>query len=75
MQYLVIFLKGLLMGAADLVPGISGGTITSDGVTDMLAERLGQYVPFFSQKLSELNSELDSTTTVVDSSLTLNTVY
>lgn len=57
------------------VDGISGGTITSDGVTDMLAERLGQYVPFFSQKLSELNSELDSTTAVVDSSLTLNTIY
>ena len=27
MQYLVIFVKGLLMGAADLIPGISGGTI------------------------------------------------
>ena len=27
------------------------------------------------EKLSELNSELDSTTAVVDSSLTLNTIY
>ena len=27
MRYLVIFLKGMLMGAADLVPGVSGGTI------------------------------------------------
>ena len=27
MQYLVIFIKGLMMGAADLIPGISGGTI------------------------------------------------
>ena len=27
MQHLVIFLKGLMMGAADLIPGVSGGTI------------------------------------------------
>ena len=27
MQYLFIFLKGLMMGAADLIPGVSGGTI------------------------------------------------
>ena len=27
MQYLVIFIKGLMMGAADLIPGVSGGTI------------------------------------------------
>ena len=27
MQYLVIFIKGLMMGAGDLIPGVSGGTI------------------------------------------------
>ena len=27
MQYLILYLKGLLMGVADLVPGVSGGTI------------------------------------------------
>ena len=27
MRYFVIYLKGMLMGAADLVPGVSGGTI------------------------------------------------
>ena len=27
MQYLVIFIKGMMMGAADIIPGISGGTI------------------------------------------------
>ena len=27
MHYLFLFLKGMLMGAADLVPGVSGGTI------------------------------------------------
>lgn len=27
MQYLLVFLKGLAMGAADVVPGVSGGTI------------------------------------------------
>jgi Na+-transporting NADH:ubiquinone oxidoreductase subunit C len=29
------------------VDGISGGTITSDGVTDMLDERLRMYLPYF----------------------------
>jgi len=27
MYYLILYLKGMLMGAADLVPGVSGGTI------------------------------------------------
>ena len=27
MRYLVLFMKGLLMGGADLIPGISGGTV------------------------------------------------
>ena len=27
MQYLVIFIKGMMMGAADIIPGISGGTV------------------------------------------------
>ena len=27
MRYFVIYLKGMLMGAADLAPGVSGGTI------------------------------------------------
>lgn len=27
MRYLILYLKGMLMGAADLVPGVSGGTI------------------------------------------------
>ena len=30
------------------VDGISGGTITSDGVSDMLDERLRMYLPYFS---------------------------
>lgn len=29
------------------VDGISGGTITSDGVSDMLKERLARYLPYF----------------------------
>ena len=28
------------------VDAISGGTITSDGVTDMLKERVGRYLPY-----------------------------
>ena len=33
------------------VDGISGGTITADGVNDMLAERFGKYLPFFKKKI------------------------
>ena len=33
------------------VDGISGGTITSDGVTDMLYERLSMYAPYFKKKI------------------------
>ena len=44
------------------VDGISGGTITADGVTAMLEERLGNYVPFFEimRKELKLKSVLDS---------------
>ena len=34
------------------VDGISGGTITSDGVSDMLYERLNMYLPYF-QKIKD----------------------
>ena len=27
MRYLLLYFKGMLMGAADLVPGVSGGTV------------------------------------------------
>lgn len=57
------------------VDGISGGTITSDGVSDMLNERLSKYLPFFNQKLSEM-IEIEVDTTIVDTlqALTLNTI-
>ena len=43
------------------VDGISGGTITADGVTAMLEERLGNYVPFFEiMKELKVKSVLDS---------------
>ena len=46
-------------GGADIkdkyaVDGISGGTITSDGVTDMLSERLKMYLPYFERLKSEI---------------------
>jgi len=57
------------------VDGISGGTITSDGVTDMLEERLSKYLPFFNKKISEM-IEVQADTLVVDSlqTLSLNTI-
>ena len=43
------------------VDGISGGTITSDGVTDMLKERVGRYLPYLEKnKPSAVDTILNS---------------
>ena len=39
------------------VDGISGGTITSDGVTDMLFERLNMYLPYITKIKTEISEE------------------
>lgn len=45
-DYLVIFLKGLCMGAADVVPGVSGGTIAFiTGVYDEWLDSLKRCTP------------------------------
>ena len=58
------------------VDGISGGTITADGVTAMLEERLEKYVPFFEimRKKLEVESVLDSLDTENSSIDTLNII-
>ena len=42
-DYLIIFLKGLAMGAADVVPGVSGGTIAF--ISGIYEELLKQSTP------------------------------
>ncbi|MGB1091089.1 MAG: DUF368 domain-containing protein [Oceanobacter sp.] len=43
MQYVWLFLKGLAMGTADVVPGVSGGTIAFiTGIYDKLLSSLGR---------------------------------
>ena len=55
-EFVSIFVqKGGSNGDVHKVDGISGGTITSDGVTDMLNERLKRYLPYF--RLMEDNKE------------------
>ena len=55
-EFVSIFVqKGGSNGDTHKVDGISGGTITSDGVTDMLNERLKRYLPYF--RLIEDNRE------------------
>ena len=54
------------------VDGISGGTITSDGVTDMLAERLSLYSPYLQRmkldnEVKSVMSEMDTVSSIVDS--------
>ena len=58
-------------GDMHAVDGISGGTITADGVTDMLAERFGQYLPFFNKKMSGM-IELPTDSLVLDSTMAFN---
>jgi putative membrane protein len=46
MHYLVTFLKGVAMGAADVVPGVSGGTIAFiTGIYDTLLESIRRINP------------------------------
>ena len=52
------------------VDGISGGTITSDGVTDMLLERLTMYLPYFNKIKPTI--EVDSIFSAMDSVVTVN---
>ena len=41
MRYLVLFMKGLLMGGADLIPGVSGGTVALiTGIYEELLETI-----------------------------------
>ena len=49
LDYLVISLKGLAMGAADVVPGVSGGTIAFiSGIYEELLESIdGINLKFF----------------------------
>ena len=54
------------------VDGISGGTITSDGVTDMLMERLSMYLPYFAKLKKDM--ELDNISAQIDSSLIPNDI-
>lgn len=46
MNYFTNFLKGMAMGAADVVPGVSGGTIAFiTGVYDTLLESIRRINP------------------------------
>lgn len=46
MNYLITFFKGMAMGAADVVPGVSGGTIAFiTGIYDTLLESIRRINP------------------------------
>ena len=46
MKYLLTYLKGMAMGAADVVPGVSGGTIAFiTGILDTLLESIRRINP------------------------------
>ena len=49
----IIVQKGGSNGDIHKVDAISGGTITSDGVTDMIEERLERYMPYFKEELKK----------------------
>ena len=52
------------------VDGISGGTITSDGVTAMLKERLDKYLPYFENKMKE--NEVNDIMNFIEEDVNLN---
>ena len=54
------------------VDAISGGTITSDGVSEMLSERLSMYIPYLNNmkaaiEVEQIMAEMDSIVTINDS--------
>ena len=60
---------GAPKGSIHGVDGISGGTITSDGVTDMLKERVGRYLPYL-----EKNRPIENNDTTIVNNL-ISKVY
>ena len=52
------------------VDGISGGTITSDGVTDMLSERLKMYLPYIKKMQAKI--EVENVLSQIDSLVVMN---
>ncbi len=54
MKYLLTYLKGMAMGAADVVPGVSGGTIAFiTGILDTLLESIRRINPSLIKMLRE----------------------
>ena len=49
---------GATEGSMHEVDGISGGTITSDGVTDMIKERVSRYIPYLEQNKAVENDSI-----------------
>ncbi|KRO56400.1 MAG: NADH:ubiquinone reductase (Na(+)-transporting) subunit C [Bacteroidetes bacterium] len=61
---------GYSKGDMHAVDGISGGTITSDGVTDMLSERLSMYLAYF-EKI-KAKSEVEQVMVQINSLAVIN---
>jgi Na+-transporting NADH:ubiquinone oxidoreductase subunit C len=61
-EFVSIMVKkgGAPEGSLHAVDAISGGTITSDGVTDMIKERVGRYIPYL-----EKNKPIEDDTTII----------
>ena len=55
MRYLLFYLKGMMMGAADIVPGVSGGTIAL--ITGVYQELLESINAFSWQNLSSFKKD------------------
>lgn len=71
MQWLVLFLKGMAMGAADVVPGVSGGTIAFiTGIYERLIQairsiNIGWFQALFKGQWAECWQRADGTFLVV----------
>lgn len=56
------------------VDAISGGTITSDGVTDMLYERLERYLPYFTEQIKEQERKNNDTLEIILDSIQMHSL-
>lgn len=58
-NYLLVFLRGMMMGAADIVPGVSGGTIAFvSGIYERLLLAINSFVPSAYRLIKDKNFKM-----------------
>ncbi|MBT7897116.1 MAG: FMN-binding protein, partial [Flavobacteriales bacterium] len=65
---------GAPKGSMHSVDAISGGTITSDGVTEMIYDRVRWYLPYLNKNKPAINKPVINDTVVNDTIININLI-